>query len=112
MNESGLRAYWHPVATAKELQSGKPIGTTLLDERIVVWRAGQQLAAFKDLCIHRGTALSRGWIDGDALVCPYHGWAYAGDGACVRIPALGPNAAIPRKARAVAVYEVAERYGL
>jgi phenylpropionate dioxygenase-like ring-hydroxylating dioxygenase large terminal subunit len=112
MSDSALRSYWHPVATSASLLPEKPLGAVLLDERIVIWRAGPRLAAFRDLCIHRGTALSRGWIDGECLVCPYHGWTYADDGACVRIPALGPGASIPRKARATAVYQVQERYGL
>ena len=112
MSIHGLRSYWHPVATSEKLLPDKPLGVVLLDERIVIWRAGERLAAFRDLCIHRGTALSRGWIEGECLVCPYHGWAYAGDGACVRIPALGPGASIPRKARALGVYHVQERYGL
>ena len=40
----------------------------------------------RDLCIHRGTALSLGWVADDCLVCPYHAWRYDASGACVRIP--------------------------
>jgi phenylpropionate dioxygenase-like ring-hydroxylating dioxygenase large terminal subunit len=111
MPETVLRHYWHPAATSAEL-TDQPLAVTLLDERIVLWRAGGQAVAFKDLCIHRGSALSLGSVQGENLVCGYHGWEYCAGGDCVRIPALAPEQPIPRKARAVAVYAAAERYGL
>jgi phenylpropionate dioxygenase-like ring-hydroxylating dioxygenase large terminal subunit len=111
MADAALRCYWHPVATSRELGS-KPLGVSLDDERIVIWRSGQRVSAFRDLCIHRGTALSLGWVDNGNLVCAYHGWTYAPDGACVRIPSLEPGRAIPAKARATATYSAQERYGL
>jgi phenylpropionate dioxygenase-like ring-hydroxylating dioxygenase large terminal subunit len=106
-----LRNYWHPVATSDELGAA-PLGVSLLDERIVVWRVKETVAAFRDLCIHRGTALSLGWIENGGLVCPYHGWTYGPDGSCLRIPSLPAGHAIPAKARATAVYAARERYGL
>ena len=55
-----LRAYWHPVAFASELGDA-PFGARLLGEPVVVWRGDEgRLHAVKDLCIHRGTALSLG----------------------------------------------------
>jgi vanillate O-demethylase monooxygenase subunit len=105
-----LRQYWHPVATSEEVGE-RLLGVVLLDEPIVVYRASGRVVAFRDLCIHRGTPLSRGWLDDGVLVCAYHGWGFGPDGACVRIPALDPGQPIPRRARAI-VYRVAERYGL
>jgi phenylpropionate dioxygenase-like ring-hydroxylating dioxygenase large terminal subunit len=111
MSESVLREYWHPVATSNEL--GKtPLAVSLLEERIVLWRAQEKAVAFRDLCIHRGTALSLGSIQDDQLVCAYHGWRYASDGVCVRIPSLPAGHNIPAKARATAVFQTQERYGL
>jgi phenylpropionate dioxygenase-like ring-hydroxylating dioxygenase large terminal subunit len=53
----------------------------------VVWRgAGGAPRVMSDLCVHRGTALSLGRIQGDELACAYHGWRYAADGRCVAIP--------------------------
>jgi phenylpropionate dioxygenase-like ring-hydroxylating dioxygenase large terminal subunit len=111
MSDPILRHYWHPVATSNELGK-KPLGVCLLDERIVLWRSEEQVVAFRDLCIHRGTALSLGWIQDRNLVCAYHGWSYAADGACVRIPSLMAGCSIPAKARATAVFMTQERYGL
>jgi phenylpropionate dioxygenase-like ring-hydroxylating dioxygenase large terminal subunit len=111
VTDEPLRNYWHPVATSNELGS-VPLAASLLDERIVVWRTKDNVAAFRDLCVHRGTALSLGWIEDGHLVCPYHGWTYGPDGNCVRIPSLPAGHAIPAKARATAVFKAHERYGL
>ena len=109
MNEK-LRDYWFPVARTEEV-ADKPVAATLLGEGIVLYRTSKGVAALHDLCIHRGTPLSLGWLDGDQLVCAYHGWSYEGSGACVRIPSLPAGRSIPPKAR-IAAYRVEERYGL
>lgn len=111
VNDVNLRNYWHPVARSNEL-GDTPLAVSLLDERIVLWRTKAKVAAFRDLCIHRGTALSLGWIEDENLVCAYHGWTYAPDGTCVRIPSLPAGHAVPAKARATAVFTAQERYGL
>jgi phenylpropionate dioxygenase-like ring-hydroxylating dioxygenase large terminal subunit len=106
----GLRRYWHPVMFADEL-TGLPQAVTLLGERVVVVRLGGGVSAFRDLCVHRGSALSVGKVvDGDQLVCGYHGWRYNKDGICISIPAR-PGASIPSKAR-VQRYDAAEHVGL
>jgi phenylpropionate dioxygenase-like ring-hydroxylating dioxygenase large terminal subunit len=79
-----LRRFWYPVMPAALVDQG-PQPFTLLDERIVLWKDGSgRYAAMADRCPHRSAALSKGWVDGDALVCPYHGWAYDGRGTCGR----------------------------
>ncbi len=110
MNLEPLRSYWHPVAVAADVAE-RPVATTLLDEPLVLFRTADGVSACHDLCIHRGTPLSLGWVDGGRLVCAYHGWQYAGDGRCVRIPALTAERPIPTKAR-VPAYRAVERYGL
>ena len=106
----GLRRYWHPVLFADDL-SDAPRGVTLLGERVVVVRLAGGVSAFRDLCVHRGSALSVGRvIEGNRLECRYHGWTYDKDGACVRIPAR-PGMNIPPRARAQR-YDAAEHAGL
>ncbi len=108
-----LRSCWHPVAFATDLTAKKPLGVTLLDEPVAIWRGAEegQLHAVKDLCIHRGTALSLGWTDGDQIVCPYHGWRYRANGVCAAIPQLEDASKVPAKAR-IDAYSCQERYGL
>ena len=63
--------------TVMKSKQDKPFGTILLDEPVVIWRTSDgNPHAMRDLCIHRGTALSLGWIKDDCLVCPYHAWQY------------------------------------
>ena len=105
------RACWHPVAFASEI-SDRPVHAALLGEPLVVWRgASGTLRAMSDLCVHRGTALSLGWIKGDELVCAYHGWRYGADGRCVAIPQKEDPTVVPAKAR-LRAFGVQERYGL
>ncbi len=106
-----LRSCWHPVAFSHEV-ADRPVHADLLGQPLVLWRGTDRGArASLDLCVHRGTALSLGWIQGDDLVCAYHGWRYGADGRCVAIPQKEDPAAIPAKAR-VRAFRVQERYGL
>src|SRR5262249_37196969 len=94
-----LRRCWHPVSFASDVQRA-PCPVDLLGERLVLWRDRRGVArAMADLCIHRGTALSLGTVEGDEIVCPYHGWRYATDGRCTAIPQLHDPTRVPSKAR-------------
>jgi phenylpropionate dioxygenase-like ring-hydroxylating dioxygenase large terminal subunit len=101
---------WHPVARTDGVLPGRPQSARLLGQDLVLWRVGGRVAAWQDLCVHRGTRLSLGTVADDTLTCPYHGWRYNGDGQCVKIPAH-PEQVPPAKARAT-TYRTVERYGL
>ncbi len=88
----------------------QPQRFTLLDQHLVAFRTETGISVFKDLCIHRGAALSLGEVRNGCIVCPYHGWEYDATGACVKIPAQ-PDKPIPAAARAIP-YRVAEKYGV
>ena len=106
-----LFACWHPVGYAHEIKATEPFGTFLLDEPIVIWRTADGTPhAMRDICIHRGTALSLGWIKDDCLVCPYHAWQFNKKGACVKIP-QDHDAKIPDKAK-TPKYHCQEKFGL
>ncbi len=101
---------WHPVVRADGLAEGEVMGTRLLGEDIVLWRANGQILAWQDLCLHRGTRLSLGRVENEQLVCPYHGWTYNSAGRCTHMPAH-PGQTPPTKAL-VKTYQTRERYGL
>ncbi len=107
-----LRRSWHPVALTKDVRD-KPVAAKLLDVPLVLYRPSRErIACLQDLCLHRGTPLSLGWVaDDGCLVCAYHGWTYEADGRCVRVPSLPEGRSIPARAKAVS-YDVEERYGL
>lgn len=106
----GLRNHWHAIATVDEVGE-QPRQFRLLGEDLVAFATSGGVSVFRDLCIHRGTALSLGFVENGNLRCGYHGWAYDQTGTCVDIPSLPPGSPIPPKARAIA-YRSDTRYGL
>lgn len=83
-----LRHHWHPVAWDHALAAGQSVAVRLFDHEVVVWRdSNGRLSALEDRCPHRGTRLSIGTVQGDRLVCAYHGWRFDETGRCLAIPA-------------------------
>lgn len=105
-----LASFWYPVAHSHEVTSS-PLATTLLDERVVVYRLSDgSITAARDICYHRGVPLSLGHVEGDEIVCKYHGLRYDRDGRCTCIPAH-PGGVISPRLR-LDMYQAQERYGL
>lgn len=105
-----LAPFWYPIAFSHEVTS-QPHAATLLDERVVVYRLSDgSLAAARDICQHRGVPLSMGHVEGDEIVCKYHGLRYDREGRCTCIPAH-PGGAISPRLR-LQIFPVQERYGL
>ena len=105
-----LAPFWYPVAMARDVKQ-KPYAARLLDERVVVYRiADGSLVAARDICYHRGVPLSMGHVEGDEIVCRYHGLRYNAQGKCTCIPAH-PGGEISPRLR-LDIYPIQERYGL
>lgn len=102
-----LRNYWYVAAWSAEI-GREPLHRRLLDEPVVLWRRQDGgVAALADRCPHRGAQLSNGWLEGDRIVCGYHGLAFEGDGRCARIPGTdGTPSGLGTRA-----YPAAERWG-
>lgn len=102
--------FWWPLASSAEV-TAKPVRVSALQQEFVLYRLPDGRAqVLSDLCVHRGGALSDGWLEGGCIVCPYHGWQFAADGACVTIPANQPGVPVPKKAR-VDAYPTVEKDG-
>ena len=43
---------------------------------ICVANVGGTIAAMDNVCLHMGGPLGQGYIEGNKLVCPWHGWEY------------------------------------
>lgn len=104
-----LSRSWFPVARTDEVKD-RPAKARLLDVDLVVYRTGQVARVARDLCFPRGAALSMGWVEGDVIVCPYHGFRYGPDGRCAGVPAH-PDMATPPKLRII-TFPTVERFGL
>jgi phenylpropionate dioxygenase-like ring-hydroxylating dioxygenase large terminal subunit len=107
--QATLRRFWYSIMPVAMLRDG-PKPFRLLGEDIVLFLdADGQPAALKDRCCHRTAKLSMGWANDGELTCGYHGWVYDRTGRVVRIPQLGPDAAVPR--HATPAYRCMERGG-
>ena len=77
---------WYVAATCDEITES-PLGRSLLGNDVVLWRgASGGVNAFENRCAHRAFPLSHSRIDGDRLVCGYHGCTYDTEGKCVYTP--------------------------
>ena len=102
---------WYAILESSEVEPGEPVGVTRMGEKLVFWRdQSGRVACLRDLCAHRGAALSRGKVCAGNVACPFHGFQYDASGACRLIPANGRAAAIPRNYQ-VQSYPVREAHG-
>lgn len=65
-----------PLCSLSDLKEGAPLGVVRDGRRLVVCRKGDDVRALDGVCPHRGAPLDGGYVDGDRLVCPWHGWAF------------------------------------
>jgi vanillate monooxygenase len=81
-----LRNHWYAVAWDHEIKQA-PFARTICNEEIVFYRKpDRSLVALEDCCPHRLLPLSQGRVQGEHIVCGYHGLTLDGEGACVNMP--------------------------
>lgn len=101
---SGLR-HWHPLLPSRRLRR-RPLRLQLCGERLVLFRTASGVAAaLSEACPHRRMSLAAGQVQGEQLVCAYHGWRFGPEGE-VRCP-LMPAARLEQPA-----FQVREAEGL
>ena len=82
-----LRQYWHPVASASQLETEPVIEVDLLGEELVLFRdLSGRLGLLERGCGHRQTSLGFGMPEEHGLRCAYHGWLWNADGKCLEQP--------------------------
>jgi vanillate O-demethylase monooxygenase subunit len=100
-----VRDQWYVAAYGSEV-TREFLARTICNEPIVFYRTEDGAPiALADRCVHRRFPLSQSRLDGDRVVCGYHGFTYEPNGACVYVPG---QERIPRTAR-VASYPVVEQ---
>jgi phenylpropionate dioxygenase-like ring-hydroxylating dioxygenase large terminal subunit len=103
--------FWYPIGRVEEITPEQPFQARIFGLPYVAFRDTQGTAhVLADTCVHRGGSLSAGSLKDNCIVCPYHGWRYAGDGQCMQVPSLA-NKKPPARAK-VDSYPVEEKYGI
>ncbi|MET9428080.1 aromatic ring-hydroxylating dioxygenase subunit alpha [Streptomyces sp. NPDC003036] len=102
-----VRDQWYVAAYGREV-GRELLGRTVLGEPILLYRTEDGRAvAMSERCVHRRFPLSQApsRLDGDRVVCGYHGFTYGTDGGCTFVPG---QQRIPRTAR-LKTYPVVEQ---
>jgi phenylpropionate dioxygenase-like ring-hydroxylating dioxygenase large terminal subunit len=80
---------------------------------LLVRRGDGSLAAFLNVCRHRGARVIDGCgHDASSFSCPYHGWTYGLDGALIARPEEAAFAGAERPAHGLGALPVVEKYGM
>ena len=79
---------WYALAYSAELPPGDVKPLFYFNEHMVLFRTEDGHAHVMEAhCPHLGAHLGHGGkVQGDALICPFHGWQFDGGGACVNVP--------------------------
>jgi phenylpropionate dioxygenase-like ring-hydroxylating dioxygenase large terminal subunit len=93
---------WTPVLPISEIGSA-PVAIELAGEPLVLFRNAEgNIVTLLDRCPHRSLPLSLGQVTPEGhLECAYHGWQFASNGACTRVPLNGLNPAQLSKLSAI-----------
>jgi len=102
--------HWYAVEYERALPVRGVRATRFWSAGIVLWRGADGCVhALEDRCAHRQLPLSLGTVEDCGLACPYHGWAYDGEGRLVDVP--HDRFGHPLPSVEVRRYPVRTRYG-
>ena len=69
--------HWVPLCRLIDAPAeGQVIEVEVEGVGICLARHNGDLAALDNWCPHRRGPLGQGWLEGDAVVCPWHSWAF------------------------------------
>ncbi|MFN0073388.1 MAG: Rieske 2Fe-2S domain-containing protein [Chloroflexota bacterium] len=107
-----MRRYWHPIATSGELAEEPVLAVKLLGENLVLYRSPNgDLGMVAERCPHRGASMAYGIPEDGGLRCPYHGWKFSSEGACLEQPAEPQDSTFKHRVR-IPAYPVQELAGM
>ncbi|WP_236795209.1 Rieske 2Fe-2S domain-containing protein [Amycolatopsis sp. GM8] len=80
---------WFQLGWLDDLQPGEVKPLRLFSRELVQFRtAGGDVHVLDAHCGHMGANIGHGgWVEGECVVCPFHGWQWGGDGINRYVPA-------------------------
>lgn len=101
---------WFVIAFSDELKPGTILSRKFMGQDLVAYRTESGDAVVSDaFCPHMGAHFGHGGrVEGEEIVCPFHGFAFGPEGQCTR---TGYGTAPPRKAR-LRMWHVREQNGI
>jgi len=77
------------VAKKSEIPADMGKAVEVNGREIALFKIGGKLCAIDSICPHQGGPLAEGGIDGNIVMCPWHGWSFdATTGECTFNPAI------------------------
>lgn len=74
---------WQHLCAASKLSEGEPRGFKVDEQRVALYKVGEDLFATDDVCSHAFALLSTGFLEGYVIECPLHGAMFdVRDGKC------------------------------
>jgi phenylpropionate dioxygenase-like ring-hydroxylating dioxygenase large terminal subunit len=106
--------YWYAAELSKNLSIGKSCEVIFWNSPIAIFRGVDgKVRALENRCAHRQLRLTSGIVDGNNIICQYHGWTYDECGKCI---AISHEIGSKRKDRIpkikIKTYPVQEKYGI
>ncbi|XP_019454526.1 PREDICTED: chlorophyllide a oxygenase, chloroplastic-like [Lupinus angustifolius] len=84
---SNLKNFWYPVAFSTGLKDDTMVPIECFEEPWVIFRGKNgEPGCVQNTCAHRACPLHLGSVNEGRIRCPYHGWEYATDGKCEKMP--------------------------
>jgi nitrite reductase/ring-hydroxylating ferredoxin subunit len=72
----------HRVAALADFTEGEGLSVTVEGHPIALFKVGTEVRAVGNECPHMGAELSDGYLDGESIVCPWHGWVFSLKDGC------------------------------
>ena len=81
-NDDDRNSSYRYIGLVSEIQPGRSKSFSISDEKgknidIAVFNIDGKYYAISNTCIHKGAPLSQGFLEGDIVTCPWHGWKYS-----------------------------------
>ena len=64
------------VASASDLKPGENKVVNVNGSEVALFNVEGEFFAINNTCLHRGGPLGEGFLEGDVVTCPWHGWRY------------------------------------